>query len=563
MNIKQIYSDILLIVPRSKQRKLLFFFIKSILNGLLDLISMAYVIPILILFFDPKKLESLIATHLNITINLQSSWVLFLSLGLLVIYLLKTVIQTKYNSALYLFLFDISTELSMMSISNFINENYLQFQKENKGKVLQSISTVPDDFCRNLLHSFIFLFSEVFVLLIILISLLILYFKITLLILFVILSFSYFIFFIQKRRFLLFDTVYNKSEAKANNYILNILDGFLEIKSSQNEEHFLNKYKKEKSLLNTVSAELISYYSNYSKYLEIFLILCLVILTFFTFQKNDSIILFSVLGAVCLRLIPSISKIMNGITMIKSHFYTISILKKIKNHHYKKKVIVNNLNSIIELRNIHFSYETNTILKNCSLEIKKGDFIGIKGNSGIGKTTLLYLILGVLKPQKGSYYIDKKEIDTGDFLSFANYVPQQPFLFRGSIIENIVMGQEKTKIDYDYLYFLCKKMALHDVIEKLDKGYETILEHNSLRFSGGQKQRLALVRSLYSKPDLLILDEATNQQNKSLEWQIFSFLKEISVSSKTTIISVSHDKDVDSFFDDVYIIKGGELEKHH
>ncbi len=560
MNIKKTYYNILSIIPKDKHRKLFYFFFKSILNGLLDLISMAYVVPILILFFDPKKLENLVATHLNFTINFESSWVLILSLGLLLLFFLKTIIQTKFNSALYLFLFDISTELSMVSITNFINEKYLQFQKEDKGKILQSITTVPDDFCRNLLHSFIFLFSEIFVLTIILASLLILYFKITLIILFVILSFSTFIYFIQRRRFLLFDTIYHKSESKANNYILNILDGFLEIKSSQNEEHFLNKYRKEKSLLNTVSAELISYYSNYSKYLEIFLILCLAILTFFSFQKDDTIILFSVLGAVCLRLIPSISKIMNGVTMINSHFYTIEVLNKIK---HKKERVVNSFSSTIELRNIYFSYETNAILKNCNINIKKGDFIGIKGHSGIGKTTFLYLILGILKPQKGNYLIDKKEIDTGNFLSFANYVPQQPFLFKGSVIENIVMGQKKTKINYDYIYFLCKKVALHDVIEKLSNGYETILEHNSLRFSGGQKQRLAIVRALYTKPDLLILDEATNQQNKSLEQQIFIFLKELSVSSKTTIISVSHNKDVDSFFDGMYKIKNEKLEKHY
>ncbi|NMH86665.1 ATP-binding cassette domain-containing protein [Flavivirga algicola] len=557
MNIKQTYFDILSIIPENKHRKLFIFFIKSILNGLLDLISMAYVVPILILFFDPKKLESMVSTHLNYTINLHSSWVLFLSLGLLLLFFIKTIIQTKFNSALYRFLFDISTELSMASITNFINEKYLQFQKEDKGKILQSITTVPDDFCRNLLHSFIFLFSEIFVLIIILTSLLILYFKITLIILLVVLSFSTFIYFIQRRRFLLFDTIYHKSESKANNHILNILDGFLEIKSSQNEEYFLNEYKKEKSLLNNVSAELISYYSNYSKYLEIFLILCLAILTFFSFQKNDTIVLFSILGAVCLRLIPSISKIMNGITMINSHFYTIEVLNKIK---HKKERGINIFNSTIELRNIYFSYGKNAILKNCNINIKKGSFIGLKGNSGIGKTTFIYLILGVLEPQKGNYLIDEKEINIGNFLSFANYVPQQPFLFKGSIIDNIVMGQEKANINYDYIFFLCKKLALHDVIEKLNNGYKTILEHNSLRLSGGQKQRLAIVRALYTKPDLLILDEATNQQNKSLEQQIFIFLKELSINSKTTIINVSHNKDVDSFLDDIYIIKDEKLE---
>ncbi len=562
MSIKQIYNDILSIIPKNKHRKLFYFCVKSILNGILDLISIAYVIPILILFFDPKKLEHIISSQLNLSINLQSSSVLILSIGLLILFFLKIIIQTKFNTSLYLLLFDISTELSMQSVTSFIYEHYLQFQKENKGKTLQSITTVPDDFCRNLLHSFIFLFSEIFVLIIILSFLLTLYFKITLIIVCIIIMFAGFIYFLQRRRFLLFDTIYHKSEAKANNYVLNILDGFLEIKSSQNEKYFLNKYKKEKNSLNTVSAKLISYYSNYSKYLEICLILCLVSLTFFNFQKADTVVLFSVLGAVSIRLIPSISKIMNGIAMISSHFYTIKVLKNIK-HQSKKREIAPNFNDCIELKNIYFSYNKNTILENCNIEIIKGNIIGIRGDSGIGKTTLLYIILGILKPQKGNYLIDKKVIGPKKFLSFANYVPQQPFIFRGSVIENITMGQEIGKIDYTYIYFLCKKMNLHNVIEKMVNGYETKLEHNSHRFSGGQKQRLALVRSLYTKPELLVLDETTNQQDKLLEQQIFAFLKELSKISKTTIISISHSKDVDSFFNEIYELKKGKLEKHY
>ena len=121
------------------------------------------------------------------------------------------------------------------------------------------------------------------------------------------------------------------------------------------------------------------------------------------------------------------------------------------------------------------------------------------------------------------------------------------------------MYRKDKNIDYEYLNYLCNRLDLSSMIEGLKDKYDTLIHHDSLRFSGGQKQRISLVRALYGKPDLLILDEATNQQNKQLEIKIFDFLKELSIKNKMAVIAVSHNESLSPYYDKSYILKNKKL----
>ena len=166
--------------------------------------------------------------------------------------------------------------------------------------------------------------------------------------------------------------------------------------------------------------------------------------------------------------------------------------------------------------------------------------------------------MGLIKPSKGTILIDGIPTDNEEFLPFVSYVPQQPFLFNSTILENITMGKG-AHVDYDYIDLLCEKLGLTEAMNSLPNGYDTEIQHESLRFSGGQKQRLSIVRVLYSKPQLLILDEATNQQNSMLEQHIFSFLKELTEKEKMSIISVSHTKNTEGFYTQSFKLEDKKL----
>lgn len=555
-------KKILNIIPLEKHRILRLFFVKSLALSILDLISIAYLIPFITLLLDKDKFYLILDKIGIASVSISDSSIRIGILFLIIFYIVKNIIHAKFNKSFFNFLYDLSNTISLRTIRTFINKDFLFYQKQDKGDVINIIMKVSGDFCCKLLHAIILLSCEIIVLFIVVSALLFAYPRFTLLALLVLGLFSLLIYYKKKSDFNTINTTYNESQATVNSKLINILDGYLEIKSSNNEEYFVNSFNKNNNKLNKVTASLVSSSFNYSKYLEICLILCLGLLTYFSFTSSGTnILLISTLAALGFKLVPSLSKILNAITHIKSHFYSIKILNDIRDTETKKTVTpINKFSAEIILKNVSFSYsEDRRIIDTVNFKIKPGDFLGITGISGIGKTTFLYLIMGLLKPIKGKITVDGMEINGLSFLPFISYVPQQPFLFSGTLLENITMGQTEDEIDHDYINFLCNKLELTVVINELPQKYMTHIQHDSLRFSGGQKQRIAIVRALYSSPEFLILDEATNQQNTALELRIFEFLKELSIKNNMPILSVSHNEDLTSFYDKTFILEDQKL----
>ncbi|MDY6788046.1 MAG: ABC transporter ATP-binding protein [candidate division WOR-3 bacterium] len=192
----------------------------------------------------------------------------------------------------------------------------------------------------------------------------------------------------------------------------------------------------------------------------------------------------------------------------------------------------------IELMNVSFKYNDNYVLENIDLKVNKGDYIGICGSIGTGKTTIAKLILRIIEPDAGAIYYDgnyHKDIKIAGVRDSIGYVPQDSFLFSETIEENIRFG--KPDADRKEIERVCSIASVHDNIMELRDNYRTIVGEKGVTLSGGQKQRICIARAIIRKPPVLILDDALSAVDTNTEKEIISNLKEYTEGITTIVIS--------------------------
>lgn len=228
-----------------------------------------------------------------------------------------------------------------------------------------------------------------------------------------------------------------------------------------------------------------------------------------------------------------------------------------------KKINNTDLSGDIEINNLDFRYGTRKlVLENINLKIGKGQKVAFVGESGSGKTTLAKLLLHFYKAEAGEILINGNNIEDIQLEMLREkiaYIPQETFLFSGSIIENLSLGMDN--VSMDEIVEAAKMAQAHEFINELPLRYETRLEENGANLSGGQRQRLAIARAMLKKPDILILDEATSSLDsvteRALDKTINKFAKDMTVVFIAHRLSTIKDCDMIFVMDKGKIIESG------
>ena len=213
----------------------------------------------------------------------------------------------------------------------------------------------------------------------------------------------------------------------------------------------------------------------------------------------------------------------------------------------------------IRFENVCFGYPGNgETVKNINLEIKPFQTTAFIGSSGAGKSTILDLITGLLKPESGMIYygsIPHSQLNVIIFRNKVDYVGQETTLLDGSLLENLTIGYpEATE---QMVEDICKKIHMYELVRGLPKGIHTEIGENGLKLSGGQRQRVALGRALFIKPRILILDEATSDLDTETEMLIQETIQ--SLCQHITIIIVAHRLSTVKSADTIYVVENGSI----
>jgi lipid A export ATP-binding/permease protein msbA len=216
--------------------------------------------------------------------------------------------------------------------------------------------------------------------------------------------------------------------------------------------------------------------------------------------------------------------------------------------------------SDITFENVDFSYKDNDekILKNINLVAKKGETVALVGNSGGGKSTLVNLIPRFFDVDAGMITIDGINVKNYKIKSLRKkigIVPQETFLFGGTVLENIKYGNQKASVEE--VIEAAKKANAHEFIEKLEQGYETEIGERGVKLSGGQKQRISIARAILENPQILILDEATSALDNESEQLVQDALEKL-MKGKTTFV-IAHRLSTIINSDKIVVIQQGEI----
>jgi len=500
------------------------------------------------------------------------SLIIFSGIFLISVFLFKNFVIIVYNYFELKIRKDITLKISKETYSNYLYRDINFHKKKNSAELINNITSKTNN-AAQYLFNLIFIFKELMLVILLISGLFWLNFN----------FFMYFLFVISLISTLFYLGIKNIIKKMGKKGLI------LEEKRLQSLNEGLGGIKITK-VLNAYSFFLKEFVFYHGKrfdldlivkilgllprlLLEIFAILSMTIVTIYLIRINLSLseILpqITLISVIVIRMIPAFTNLSMSLQSLRYMNVAFNDISNELKKDYKSlnnfDIIDNNFKNIndinsLAISNLNFSYENNNhLIKNLSIEFKKGQMTGLIGNTGSGKTTLVDIILGLIEPNSGKFIINNKhELKNLKTLNhLVGYVSQEIYLSDTTIIKNIAFGVSEKDIDIDQVKKVIELSQLNQFIESLDEGIYSKVGDRAFRISGGQKQRIGIARALYRNPKILIMDESTNSLDEQTEK---TFLKDIKIISKEIItIFITHKINNLIYCDVVYKLENGKL----
>ena len=348
------------------------------------------------------------------------------------------------------------------------------------------------------------------------------------------------------------------------------LGGIRDVLRDNTQDYFTKDFRKHDKLLKNAQSHNYVISQTPKFVIETIAICIIALLAFFLSSDTSGIVDFlptlAAMAVAAQRLLPAAQQGYNSWTsIVGSHSSLLDVLKLLEQDAVMQTKLQGSaldFNHSIEFKNISYSYPNSDleILKNISFKVMKGQKIGIIGETGSGKSTLIDCIMGLLRPISGEIYIDGRLLDARNYDSWMKniaHVSQSVFLTDASYKENIAFAEDEEDIDVKRLKDSAKSAQIHEFIENQSQKYESEVGELGKRISGGQKQRIGIARALYKSSNLLVLDESTSSLDNLTEKKILENIDNLD-NDKTTFM-IAHRITTLKHADRIFELKDGRI----
>ena len=568
------FKKLLFLLDEEQKKSTIKIFIFLLLAMLLEVAGIGIVIPMvgLVIDSDTILIKKIFSTLSSFGITDYFDVVIFILFLFTLFFLIKSIFLTFVLWIQSKFIYNLKVSISDRLFKKYLSQKYAFHLNRNSAEFIRNINNEVDtlsgtiNFLLTLVAETLISFGILFLLIIIEPVI-----TITVILLFgtSALLFYYFI----RNKSLSWGLKRQKFDGKKIQQLQQAFGGIKEVKLRNKETFFEHLYSKFNLGSSNMSRNQ-SFISTFPRYwLEFLVIVCFFLIVYIlkvSGGTSASILpTLAIFGAAAFKVYPSTNKILSSAQMVRYNLPVVNLIfaeMNLKNDNSKLSN-ENNLNKEINFKNkisinineFRYSKKTHKVLNKIKFEILKGESIGIIGESGAGKSTLIDIILGLLELDDDSLSVDDKSINN-NITSWQNkigYVPQNIYLMDDSLKNNIAFGINEHLIDDDSLKRSLKLAQLDKLVDELNEGEETYIGENGARLSGGQKQRIGIARALYSKPEVLVLDESTSALDYNTEKEIFETVKKL--KGVITSIIISHKVDNLSFCDKILFINEGNI----
>ncbi len=447
------------------------------------------------------------------------------------------------------YVFSLYTVLAERVLGVFIGKGLLFIRRSDSVDLANKVNAVTMTFTSGVIMSMLNIFSSVLLLLIIMTALFIYEPWPTLALLLVIGPFMFLYSFYLRKRMRSLGITENNARRSQSRSVFELFRGYSDYYINGAVDRQLKKFHYCISKVSDVRMKTESYSSVSSGFMEMTMMLSIIILVLLSVSAAWGMSMtFGIFALSAMKILPSVRAVVAGWQSVQSAGYSVSVLKGILEEVPAKEVAGRPLSfsTSIDLRSVSFRYPDSAryIFRNLDLRIRKGEYVGIKGHSGAGKTTLFNLLMGFYHPESGGLYVDDVKISSDNVSSWQallGYVPQDVFLVNGTFVENVAFGEDPETADRERIRKIFIKTGLWDWISGLPDGMDTTLAEAGNSISGGQKQRIGIARALYKGASVLFFDEATSSVDMEAETEIIRSISGLSEGdSSLTIIVIAH-----------------------